>query len=296
MPDLSVELNTALLSHLSCPVCRAALRLSDDRRSLVCKGARTHCYDGGGGGYLPLAPRHPGGGDAKEAVRARSYFLDSGYYAPARAALCELAREHLPAGAQLLDAGCGEGYYAEGLVQAGFSVLGFDLSKYAVDAAARRARVVRQSQLTETASRTVFAVGSVFDLPVMDGCMDGVINVFAPCAPAEYARVLKPGGKLVVAGAAPEHLMGLKQLLYDDPYRNDERRDLPDNDSRLRLIDKRNVTFSVTVDGRELLDALFSMTPYYWRTSRDGQARLSAAERLTTPVSFDLYVYTKTDL
>lgn len=293
MPDLSVELNPTLLSRLACPICRAEMRLSDNRQSLVCNGARTHCYDGGGGGYLPLAPRHPGGGDAKEAVRARSRFLDSGYYAPAREALCAIVQDHLPAASELLDAGCGEGYYAEGLVQNGFSVLGVDLSKFATDAASRRARAARQHRATGNGSRTLFAVGSVFDLPVRDGCMDGVINVFAPCAPAEYARVLKPGGKLIVASAAPEHLMGLKQLLYDDPYVNDERRDLPPEDVPLVLTDQQTATFSVTVEGREMLDALFSMTPYYWRTSRDGQARLAAAERLTTPVSFRFYVYTK---
>ena len=59
----------------------------------------------------------------------------------------------------------------------------------------------------------------------------------------------------------------------------------------LTLSERRTVSFSMTVEGRENLDALFSMTPYYWRTSRDGQA---AADRLETSVSFDFFVYTKT--
>ena len=42
-----------------------------------------------------------------------------------------------------------------------------------------------------------YAVASVFELPVRDGCADGVLNIFAPCAEEEYCRVLKDGGVLV---------------------------------------------------------------------------------------------------
>lgn len=293
MPDLSVELNASLVGCLICPVCGSGMQVSDDHRSVVCSGGRTHCFDGGGGGYLPLAPRHPAGGDMRDAVRARTNFLNGGYYAPAREALCRLAGECFPDGARLLDAGCGEGYYSVGLVGAGFSVMGFDLSRYAVDAAARRARADRCRQAPPCESQTLFGVGSVFELPLQDACADGVVNVFAPCAPAEYARVLQPGGKLIVAGAGAEHLMGLKRLLYDDIYENEGRQDLPGEDSPLVLTMRRTVTFCVTVEGRADIDALFSMTPYYWRTSRDGQSRLAKVDVLETPVSFDFFVYTK---
>ena len=99
--------------------------------------------------------RHPGGGDARDAVRARSHFLNSGYYESARAALCRLAAEHFPPGGRLLDAGCGEGYYSIGLAASGFAVMGFDLSKYAVDAAARRARAERLRKSPQDGSHTL---------------------------------------------------------------------------------------------------------------------------------------------
>ncbi len=98
----------------------------------------------------------------------------------------------------------------------------------------------------------------MFELPVRDACVDGVVNVFAPCAPAEFARVLKPGGKLIVAGAGEEHLMGLKRLLYDETHVNDSRRDLPGGGRAPTLSERRTVSFSMTVEGRENLDALFS--------------------------------------
>lgn len=294
MRDLNQELSLHLVRDcLVCPVCHSPLSLTPDGHSLVCGDERKpHCFDGASGGYIPLAHRHPGGGDSKEAVRARTGFLSAGYYAPAADALTSIVGELCPAGGDLLDAGCGEGYYSNRLAAAGFSVLGADLSKFAVDAAAKGARVRRLSG--NTPSRTVFCVGSVFELPVRDASFELVTNVFAPCAPDEYARVLKPGGHLIVAGAGETHLMGLKRVLYDDPYVNEGRRDLPDDSHpALTLVGKRNVTFDVTVKGREDIAALFSMTPYYWRTSQNSRARLDHLDTLETPVSFDFHIYRK---
>jgi 23S rRNA (guanine745-N1)-methyltransferase len=299
MLDLKQELNPRLLDTLRCPVCSAPMGVDANGRSLACSGAvsdrnpkgKTHLFDGGAGGYVNLAPNHSGGGDSKEAVRARSSFLRSGYYAPAAEAIAALVREITPEGGLVLDAGCGEGYYSGRISEEGCSVLGVDLSKFATDTAAKTARRERMNR--GQASSTLYAVGSVFELPVADGSFHTVVNIFAPCAPAEYARVLKSGGHLVVAGAGERHLFGLKKLIYDDPYLNDPRRDLPAEGDGLILTETRNVTFTIRVTDPDHTEALFSMTPYYWRTSRDGHSRLAAAEVLETEVSFDLHVYKK---
>lgn len=299
MLDLNAELNPRLLRTLRCPVCGAPMDVDRNGRSLICVGTvsdrnpkgKLHLFDGGAGGYVNLAPNHSGGGDSKEAVRARSSFLRSGYYTPAAEAIAALARELTPENGIVLDAGCGEGYYSNRVAEEGFAVLGVDLSKFAVDTAAKSARRERMNR--GQASSTLYAVGSVFEMPVVDGSFDTVVNIFAPCAPAEYARVLKTGGHLIVAGAGERHLFGLKELIYDDPYLNDPRRDLPAEGDGLRLLEVRNVTFTVTVDDPDHREALFSMTPYYWRTSREGHSRLAAAETLTTEVSFDLHIYEK---
>ena len=299
MLDLNLELDPRLTGTLRCPVCGAPMGVSTEGRGLVCSAqasdrnpkGKTHLFDGGAGGYVNLAPAHGGGGDSKEAVRARSSFLRSGYYAPAAEAIAALVSEITPTDGLILDAGCGEGYYSNRIAAEGFSVLGVDLSKFATDAAAKAAR--RERLDSGQASRTLYAVGSVFELPVADRSFDTLTNIFAPCAPAEYARVLKTGGHLVVAGAGERHLFGLKRLIYDDPYLNDPRRDLPAEGDGLRLVETRNVSFEITVEDPAHMEALFSMTPYYWRTSRDGHARLAAAKVLETEVSFDLHVYEK---
>ena len=299
MPDLLQELHAHLVHQLSCPVCGASLCVSEDGKSLTCLNEasdssarrRTHLFDGGAGGYVPLSPRHSGGGDSKEAVRARSSFLHHGYYDPAARALTEIVTEFTPISGSVLDAGCGEGYYSNRIAQAGYPTMGVDLSKFAVDAAAKAARADRLS--TGQASMTLYAVGSVFELPVKDNAFDTVTNIFAPCAPAEYARVLKLGGHLIVVGAGERHLFGLKQLVYDDPYLNDPRRDLPTESDGLTLVAARNTSFSIVVEDPSHLAALFSMTPYYWRTSQNGHDRIRSAERLETEVSFDFHIYRK---
>ena len=299
MPDLHQELHPALVRALVCPVCGSPVEVTEDGRSLACtatvsrphSNGRRHLFDGGAGGYVPLSPRHSGGGDSKEAVRARTSFLTHGYYAPAANALTELVREFTPSGGSVLDAGCGEGYYSNQIAAAGYPTLGVDLSKFATDAAAKSARALRLT--AGTPSATLYAVGSVFELPVGDSTFDTVTNIFAPCAPAEYARVLKTGGHLIVAGAGERHLFGLKQMVYDDPYLNDPRRDLPAEGDGLTHMATRNITFRITVEGSPHIAALFSMTPYYWRTSQSGHDRIQSADRLETEVSFDFHIYQK---
>ncbi len=295
MPDLHTELSPALLGCLACPVCAAPMRVSEGGGSLLCTGenpqGRTHCFDGASGGYLPLSPRHPGGGDSKEAVRARTAFLSHGYYEKASLAIARAVADCTPPGGRVLDAGCGEGYYSLPWAQAGFAVMGVDLSKFAVDAAARAARAERLR--TGQAVATLYAVGSVFELPVREGSFDTVTNIFAPCAPAEYARVLRPGGHLLVVGAGERHLFGLKEILYDDPYLNDPRRDLPVEGDGWTLLDVTHTAYTVTVTGEADIAALFSMTPYYWRTPRDRRDRLTDLSALETEVAFDLHLYQK---
>jgi 23S rRNA (guanine745-N1)-methyltransferase len=184
-----------------------------------------------------------------------------------------------------VDAGCGEGYYTNTLAEQlgeGYEVCGFDLSRDAVDAAAKAAK--RQGLDTQ------YAVGSVFELPLRDASVDGVVNVFAPCAEQEYSRVLKAGGVLVVVGAGERHLRGLKRALYEETYENAGRADLPVN---MRLCERITVRDEIVVEGGEQIANLFSMTPYYWRTSQEDHQKLKNAERLITEIDFDIFLFRK---
>lgn len=266
---------------MRCPVCAASLSLSEDERSALCAGARRHCFDFSKDGYLSF----PGnsGGDSKGAVDARRSFLSKGYYAPAAEAVSLAVKKYLPCDASLIDAGCGEGYYTSILSKSASMTVGFDLSKFACGAAAKSAK-------REGRTNLLYSTASVFELPVADSSVDGVVNIFAPCAEEEYTRVLEDGGYLFVVGAGKDHLMGLKRAIYDDVYENGERADLPEG---LEHIEKVTSKHEICVEGKDDIAALFSMTPYYWRTSESDRDRLMRLDRLQTEIEFEINVYRK---
>ena len=273
--------NTAVKKILRCPVCGEDMYASEGNKSLFCYGQKRHCFDFSADGYINLSRQ--GTGDSKQAVNARKLFLSKDYYLPAAEKICETVRRYVGEDAVVLDAGCGEGYYTNKLAKNCADVLGFDLSKFGVSAAAKAAK-------REGMTNAFYATASVFELPVKDSSVDCVVNIFAPCAEQEYMRVLKPGGVLLVVGAGKDHLMGLKRVLYESTYENKERADLP---VAAELCEKINESFEITVCGREELDALFSMTPYYWRTSESDKEKLLAIDILTTETEFEIYVYRK---
>ena len=281
-------LTVMIHSLIKCPICRAPLLCSEDGHSLRCQGeGKKHCFDIATGGYVNLISGRAAGGDSREAVRARTAFLEGDHYAPIADAVIDVLREegHISQDSTVIDAGCGEGYYLNRVLdKLGCCGLGFDLSKFAVDHAAKSAR---RRGLGE---RSFYAVSSVFDLPLADACVDAVINLFAPCVEREYTRVLKPGGVLVVVGAGEDHLYDLKQAVYDEVYRNDPRADLP---TELPLVSQRRVDFTVDLNCPEEIESLFSMTPYYYRTPAKGFERLRALTTLTTRAQVEIYVYRK---
>ena len=52
-----------------------------------------------------------------------------------------------------------------------------------------------------------------------------------------------------------------------------------------RAIGEREVSGRITVP-QDQLEALFAMTPYYWKTPRGGAERLAALPELETEISF----------
>ena len=274
-----------IIKALCCPICKAPMTVKvSTGASLVCGGKKTHCYDFASSGYVNLSsPVQSGGGDSKQAVKARTEFLELGYYQPVAEKLAELCERHSKEKGLLVDAGCGEGYYSCFLAEKGFSVFGADLSKFATDAAAKR---FSRKELYNG----LFAASSVFELPIGDGSVDCVTNVFAPCAEDEFSRVLKKDGILAVAYAGERHLFGLKDAIYKTAHVNTERADLPE---RLIKIDECRVTYSIELCSNEHIMSLFAMTPYYWRTSVSDGEKLKTLNTLVTEVDIIISVYQK---
>ena len=124
--------------ELLCPICGETLTKQD--KSYVC--GNRHSFDIARQGHVNLLPvqqkRSLSPGDTAQQVVSRRVFLDGGFYAPIRQALCALAKDHGCTG-PILDIGCGEGYYSAALAEdMGAELLGLDISKEAVRYAAGR--------------------------------------------------------------------------------------------------------------------------------------------------------------
>lgn len=186
---------------LQCPVCAQPLIPADG--ALSC--GRGHRFDAARQGYVNLltGKGSPFEGDTVAMVDAREEFLGSGHYAPLRDAVVAGALTHVPAPAVALDAGAGTGYYLQGLATAvpGLLPVALDISRVALRRAARRL------------PQGVSIVWDVWrPLPIADGAVDVLLNVFAPRNPEEFVRVLAPGGCIVVVTPRPGHLEGLEAV------------------------------------------------------------------------------------
>ena len=265
------------MSLFRCPICGAPL--TREGRTYTCPNR--HCYDVAREGYVHLLPANqkhsPNPGDDKAMIAARTAFLDGDYYAPLRETLCTVVSAHGGQNPKILDVGCGEGYYTQGLAQLpGAQIAGVDLSKAGLKKAARR---VNEGE---------FAVASVYHLPVADEAVDVVVDCFAPLALEEYRRVLRKGGLFVYVVPAPQHLMEMKAVLYDTPYPNPEERVEYEGFS---YVDILPVTTTFTLPDQASIQALFGMTPYAWKTPRAGVERLEQLEQLTVTADFRVHVF-----
>ena len=272
------------MSLFRCPICGSPL----SREGNCYRCSNRHSYDISREGYVHLLPankKHSANpGDDKEMITARTTFLDGGWYAPLREALSRLAVALTPEAPALLDAGCGEGYYTEGMVSAleaagkPPSAAGIDLSKFGLKKAAKRAKGVE------------FAVASVYHLPVADESIDLLVDCFAPLALEEYLRVLKPGGHFLYVVPAANHLMELKSVLYENPYPNPEQA-VPYEG--FDYVDIVPVTAVMSIRDNSTLMALFRMTPYGWKTPKEGVERLTALHELDVTMDFRIHVFRK---
>jgi 23S rRNA (guanine745-N1)-methyltransferase len=165
-------------------------------------------------------------GDSAEMLRARRIFLDRGHYAPLAAQISRTVESHLtpaPASAprghigdwretvDILDSGCGEGYYMEqlqahlaaGVPNTQCRLWGLDSSREAARFTAKRCHAA-----------TVVVADCKDALPFATGSLDVLITIFAPRNPAEFARVLAPGGLLLIVVPDHDHLAELRDHVH----------------------------------------------------------------------------------
>lgn len=266
--------------ELICPICCSSLRREGN--SLFCPSR--HSFDIARQGYVNLLvvqQKHSlAPGDTREQVLSRRAFLEAGFYEPISNALNQAALDYGASG-EILDVGCGEGYYSVRLSNTlNLSLTGLDISKEAVRCAA--AKYKNASWLCATAAH----------IPVADGSAGILTSLFALTLPEEYHRVLKKDGLFLQVLAAEDHLMGLKSIVYDEIIHK-EKDSIPML-SGFTLLESRPIRFTFTVEG-EQIRSLFAMTPHLFRIGKAGAERLAQTQSLTDTASCVLNIYRAQD-
>ena len=262
--------------QLICPVCGA--QLNQVERSYLCPNR--HSFDMARQGYvnlLTVQQKHSlAPGDTREQVLSRRAFLEAGFYAPIAGTLIDTAKKYGVSG-EILDIGCGEGYYSARLADAlGLPLTGLDISKEAVRCAAAKYKNARW--LCATAAH----------IPVAEGSAALLTSLFALTLPEEFHRVLAEDGLYFQVLAAEDHLLGLKSIIYDELHHK-EKDTVPELPGFERL-ESIPIRFDFTVEGEQIRN-LFSMTPHVFRIGKAGAERLAKTEHLSDTASCVLNVF-----
>jgi 23S rRNA (guanine745-N1)-methyltransferase len=274
--------------QIICPLCRQPLTATE--KSWHCDNR--HNFDIAKQGYCNLLPvqnkKSKSPGDDAQMVAARKAFLGEGHYLPLAQQLNLRIIEQLQSkqltNTQLVDAGCGEGYYTSLLGKAlrqhadDHQLIGTDISKHAIVAAAKQDK------------HTQWFVANSNALPVATHSNDVLLSLFAPTQAAEFHRCLKKDGLLILATTGKNHLLELRELLYQQV--NDAVFD-PNAvlEHYFTAVGVETIDFELHLQTNQAIKNLLAMTPHYWRATPERKATLDELTALSVTVNIQLHRY-----
>lgn len=242
-------------AHLMrCPLCHLALEAKG--RGVACPSG--HCFDISKKGTVNFIPQQkPLEGYDADFFEHRSMVLAAGFYDHVVSALSELL-DSFPNARRILDVGCGEGFYAKALQGEGREVFAFDISKEAVQIASKGSHETR------------FFVADLSNIPMRDGTVDFVVNVFTPANYGEFARILSKDGLLAKVVPASRHLCELREKFKGQLQHGEYSNELVVEHfkERFELISRTSVRRTVEASPREVADFV-RMTPLLFHVDDD---------------------------
>ena len=202
--------------YLMCPVCGSSFCISENK-SLVCSSG--HCFDFSSRGYINFIPNKKQASEhyTGELFENRAKVFESGAFSRVFDEIYDMILSNFGENRALtlLDAGCGEGYYAKrfGNIPR-FDVFAIDIVRDAILAACRKTSGVR------------WMVADLTEIPVKDGSIDVVLNVLASANYGEFKRVLSKDGLVIKvvpgSGYLKEIREAVKHRLQNKEYSNKE--------------------------------------------------------------------------
>lgn len=277
------------MEYLKCPVCNNLLKINGN----TYKCDKNHSYDISSKGYVNMLlanQRHSiNPGDSKEMILSRVRFLEKDYYHILRKTILDTINKYaLWDEFSFCDLACGEGYYTNYIHNClnqtkKVSSVGIDISKYAIIEACKKKRALKEENID-------YFIGNLMNLPFMNDSFDFMLNCFALLDEKEFHRVLKQNGYFIRVLPDADHLLGIKKVLYKDVILNVMKEKTING---FELVDEIHIKDEITLKNKEEIYDLFTMTPYYYKTSKESIDKLLKLDSLNTTISFVLLVYKK---
>ena len=240
----------AYASAFACPICQENLTLVET--SLKCNNR--HSFDLAKFGYVNLAPQIKQSANYdKENFQNRQQILEAGFYQAILEDISDLLASSKTT-KTILDIGCGEGFYSRKLQERypDKTFYAFDISKDSVQIAAK----------SEPNWAVNWFVGDLARLPIKDGSMDILLDIFSPANYGEFRRVLSKDGILIKVIPTKNHLKEIRQKVQDQltnkDYSNQDIKNHFQNNFTILSSKTASLTKPITA---EQLQALLSMTP-----------------------------------
>jgi 23S rRNA (guanine745-N1)-methyltransferase len=262
------------LAVLACPQCGRALESVDG--GLRCDSH--HAFDIARYGYATFTagggPHHTG--DTADMVAARSAFLGAGHYEPIADAIASSA----PTSGWCVEIAGGTGYYSARVLDAaaGMDAVTLDVSKPAARAAARAHP--RLASITGDAHAT---------LPIASAGADLVLSVFGPRNTGEIARILAPGGSVVVVTPRSGHLLELRERFGLLGIGDDKQERLRAAMAPLELADSTPIDYVMHLAAADVVNAIL-MGPNAFHQDADEVRELAASIGSTQAVTVSVTV------
>jgi len=220
-------------------------------------------------------------------LQARLAFLNAGHYKPVSDAINQLVSTHCSEAEQILDLGCGEGYYLSSvqkmLNNSDIRFYGTDISKQALRLAARQHKTID------------WFVAAAKNQPFLPHQLDLVLNIFAPADWQEMQRILKPGAHVLLAVAGANHLQSLREMIYDSVKPHQPERFLDKTGKNFELLQSVDCQFELQLTDNDSIQSLLQMTPFFWQADEQRRQSIEQLQSLSTPVNVQLYLLKYSD-
>ena len=240
----------ASATAFACPICQENLTLVES--SLKCNNR--HSFDLAKFGYVNLAPQIKQSANYdKENFQNRQQILEAGFYQAILEVVSDLLSNSKNA-KTILDIGCGEGFYSRKLQESHSdkTFYAFDISKDSVQIAAK----------SEPNWAVNWFVGDLARLPIKDGSMDILLDIFSPANYGEFRRVLSKDGILIKVIPTENHLKEIRQKVQDQLTNKDySNQDIKNHfQEHFTILSSQTASLTKTITA-EQLQTLLSMTP-----------------------------------